>query len=109
GDDRPPFDPTLLDPPPAPWGPDPVPPAPYDGPSADPATPGYPTSRSRRTRVPGWAKVLVAFVVPLFAIAVAGFVIHVPYRTLSPGAAVSLTDLVRVKGARTYPQGRGDI
>ena len=40
---------------------------------------------------------------------VAGFVIHVPYSTISPGEAVSLPPLVSVQGAQTFSGARADI
>jgi PDZ domain-containing protein len=56
----------------------------------------------------GWWVLGVSFV--LMAIALAGFLIHVPYSTISPGAAVELPPLIQVKGrVQTYPNDRGDI
>src|SRR6516225_8325371 len=43
------------------------------------------------------------------AIVLAGFLIHVPYSTISPGAAVELPPLIQVKGVKTYSNDRGDI
>ena len=44
----------------------------------------------------------------LAAAALAGFVIHLPYYTLSPGGTLPLAQRVQVKGAATYPR-RGDF
>jgi PDZ domain-containing protein len=67
------------------------------------------TEVRRKRRVPLWGKVGLGAAILLIAIVIAGFVIHVPYSTLSPGDAVPLTQLVRVTGAKTYPEPRGDI
>ena len=66
------------------------------------------TARTTR-RVPLWGKIGIGFGAVLLVVAIAGFVIHVPYSTIAPGEAVKLTDLVRVDGAHTFPDGRGDI
>jgi PDZ domain-containing protein len=56
----------------------------------------------------GWWALGMTFV--LMSIAVAGFLIHVPYSTISPGAAVELPPLIQVKGrVATYTGDRGDI
>jgi PDZ domain-containing protein len=63
----------------------------------------------RKRRVPLWGKFGLGAAILLIAMVIAGFVIHVPYSTLSPGDAVPLTQLVRVAGAKTFPEPRGDI
>jgi PDZ domain-containing protein len=45
----------------------------------------------------------------LFVISIAGFAIHVPYSTISPGEAVSIPPLISVDGAKTYTNDRGDL
>jgi PDZ domain-containing protein len=71
--------------------------------------PAVETGEPARRRVPRWGKVGIGVAVVLFMIMVAGFAIHVPYTTISPGEAVPLTRLVRVAGAKTFPTPRGDI
>ena len=63
----------------------------------------------RKRRVPFWGKFGVGAAIVLVAIVIAGFFIHLPYSTISPGEAVPLTQLVRVEGAKTFPEPRGDI
>jgi PDZ domain-containing protein len=58
---------------------------------------------------PRWAWWVLGVSFVLMAIVMAGFLIHVPYSTISPGAAVELPPLIQVKGVRTYPNDRGDI
>jgi PDZ domain-containing protein len=58
---------------------------------------------------PRWAKFTIAIAVLMTAVFVAGFLIHVPYTTISPGEAVPLTSLVHVDGAQTFDAPRGDI
>src|SRR4051794_4286107 len=62
---------------------------------------------TRQVGVWGWVGVGASIFVVL--VIMAGFVIHVPYSTISPGEAVSLTKLVKVDGAQTFPDKRGDI
>ncbi len=45
----------------------------------------------------------------LLVVAIAGFVIRVPYTTIAPGEALSLRTRVKIDGARSYPDNRGDI
>src|SRR2546423_13063573 len=78
-----------------------------DQPACGPGPPGI--EPQKRRRMPRWGKVGIGLAIVLFAAVVAGFVIHVPYSTISPGEAVPLTKLVRVVGAKTFPQPRGDI
>jgi PDZ domain-containing protein len=57
-----------------------------------------------------WAVVTMVAAVSAVVLFVAGFVIRVPYSTISPGEAVPLTNLVHVDGAtKTYDTPRGDI
>jgi PDZ domain-containing protein len=74
---------------------------------APPNPPEPPDDRPRR--VPLWGKFTIGFAVFLVAVIIAGFVIHVPYSTISPGEAVPLANLVHVDGAETFPTPRGDI
>jgi PDZ domain-containing protein len=62
-----------------------------------------------RPRVATWVKVLVAVSVMVIAVVIAGFMIHVPYTTISPGASVPLASKVQVQGGKTFPEPRGDI
>ena len=39
----------------------------------------------------------------------AGYFVHLPYTTISPGSTVALADRITIDGARTYANGRGDI
>jgi PDZ domain-containing protein len=55
----------------------------------------------------GWWAIAVSAVVSI--VVIAGFVIHVPYATISPGEAVSLPPLVQVQGTVVHPEDRGDI
>jgi Lon-like protease len=71
--------------------------------------PSAETQPGRRPRVPLWGKLGIGSAILLVAVVIAGFLIHVPYSTLSPGDAVPLTDLVHVSGPQTFPAGRGDI
>ena len=56
-----------------------------------------------------WGYLGIGFAVFVILVGLAGFVIHVPYSTISPGEAVSLTSLVKVDGGQTYDTPRGDI
>ncbi len=71
------------------------------------APPDIPPAPARR--VPLWGKVGIGASVALAVIVIAGFVIHVPYTTISPGATVALRDKVQVSGTQTYQADRGDI
>jgi Lon-like protease len=62
-----------------------------------------------KTRVPLWGKIGIGAVIVTLIVAVAGFMIHVPYSVISPGEAVPLTGLVKVEGAQTFDKPRGDI
>jgi PDZ domain-containing protein len=64
---------------------------------------------ARARKVPIWGKLALGVTIFVAIVAIAGFVIHVPYSTISPGEAVPLTNLVSVDGAHTYATGRGDI
>jgi PDZ domain-containing protein len=55
----------------------------------------------------GWWAIGVSAVVSI--VVIAGFVIHVPYGTISPGEAVSLRPIVHVDGAAAHPDDRGDL
>jgi Lon-like protease len=61
------------------------------------------------TKMPRWGKVVIVTLVVGIAIVIAGFVIRVPYSTIAPGDAISLTKLVKVDGAKTFDEPRGDI
>ena len=71
-------------------------------------TPEIDATRAKR-RLSWPARVSIAGVVLLVVVFLAGFVIRVPYTTLSPGEALSLPPLVTVQGARSFPTPRGDI
>jgi PDZ domain-containing secreted protein len=64
---------------------------------------------SPKRRVPLLGKVGIGLAIVLVVAIVAGFLIHVPYSTISPGEAVSLPPLVTVDGAKTFSSSRGDI
>jgi PDZ domain-containing protein len=67
------------------------------------------SEEGRRRRSSLWGVFGLVATILLIVIVIAGFLIHVPYSTLSPGEAVPLTQLVRVTGAKTFPDARGDI
>jgi Lon-like protease len=72
----------------------------------DPSAPdggGPPPRGSRR-----WMRWFVGVTAVLVAAALAGFVVHLPYYSLSPGGTLPLAQRVQVKGATTYPR-RGDF
>jgi PDZ domain-containing protein len=71
-----------------------------------PGVPAPPPPRRRRSWLKGIA---LGIVVVMAIVAIAGFVIHVPYTTIAPGEALSLPPLVTVQGAPTYATSRGDI
>ncbi len=62
-----------------------------------------------KPKTPLWTKLTTAGSVLLLIIAIAGFVIHVPYTTISPGEAVQLAPKVTVAGGKSYMVNRGDI
>jgi PDZ domain-containing protein len=75
-------------------------------PGAAPPPPPAPTPPPAFPRW-GWWAIAVAAVVSI--VLIAGFAIHVPYSTISPGEALSLPPLVRVDGVVAHPEDRGDI
>jgi PDZ domain-containing protein len=80
------------------------PPAPFvDPPPPEDAKP----KMSRGSRI--WSWIAIGFSILVVIVVVAGFVVHLPYTTVSPGSAVSLTKLVTVDGAQTFPDKRGDF
>jgi len=62
-----------------------------------------------RRRISWLAAGALGFAVLLLVVAIAGFVIRVPYTTIAPGEALSLRTRVKIDGARSYPDNRGDI
>ncbi|HET9730121.1 MAG TPA: PDZ domain-containing protein [Acidimicrobiia bacterium] len=68
--------------------------------------PPEPPKQPRMTRGAWWSLGISLF---LGAVLLGGFLIHVPYTVISPGAAVPVGPLIDVKGARTYTTPRGDI
>jgi PDZ domain-containing protein len=62
-----------------------------------------------RKNVPWWGWVLLGFSILLTAVVIAGFVIRVDYFTIAPGEAVTLNGLVKIDGAKSFPDKRGDI
>ncbi len=54
-------------------------------------------------------KLFFVFAAVALVVIAAGFAIHVPYTTISPGATVKLVDQIQISGAKTYPTPRGDI
>jgi PDZ domain-containing protein len=73
---------------------------------ASPVDPSLPQPPSRRRRVAAW--VVSGVGVLLVAVLIAGFLIHLPYVVISPGAATPLNGLVHVEGAPTYEH-QGDV
>ena len=78
-------------------------------PTAEFVVPADAIAPEPRQKFPLWAKIVIPIAFVLAIVMIAGFVIHVPYTTISPGAAVPLNKLVSVEGARTYPDNRGDF
>jgi PDZ domain-containing protein len=68
-----------------------------------------PPEQPKRPIVPLWGKITIVVSALLVVVVIAGFVIHVPYTTISPGAAEPLAGLVSIDGAKTFPEPRGDI
>ena len=68
-----------------------------------------PTPTPAPAKFPRWGWWGIAVSVVLSVVVIAGFAIHVPYSTISPGAAVSLRPLVHVEGAAAHPNDRGDL
>ena len=66
-------------------------------------------SVTAKAKAPLWSKFTTIGSVVLLLIAIAGFVIHVPYSTISPGEAVQLAPKVTVDGGKSFMQNRGDI
>jgi PDZ domain-containing protein len=64
---------------------------------------------AQRPVFPRWGWWTLGITLFFMAIAIAGFVIRLPYTTISPGAAVKLPPLISIKGAPTYSNDRGDI
>jgi len=62
-----------------------------------------------KRRFPLLGKIGIGVAILLVVAIIAGFVIHVPYSTISPGEAVSLPPLVSVNGAKSFSDSRGDI
>jgi PDZ domain-containing protein len=77
-------------------------------PGAAPPAPLPPPPR-RAPVFPRWGWWAVAVSVALSIVVISGFAIHLPYSTISPGAAVSLPPLVHVEGAAAHPEDRGDL
>jgi len=72
-------------------------------------TPPEAPEEPKAPTVPLWGKLTIVVSALLVAIVLAGFLIHVPYTTISPGSAEPLAGLVSVEGAKTFPKPRGDI
>jgi len=62
-----------------------------------------------RRRISWLAAGALGLAILLLAVAIAGFVIRVPYTTIAPGEALSLRTRVKIDGSRSYPDDRGDI
>jgi PDZ domain-containing protein len=67
------------------------------------------SAHTDQPRVSLLGKIAIGISVFLLVVGIAGFLIHVPYSTIAPGEAVSLTNLVQVDGGKTFPTPRGDI
>jgi PDZ domain-containing protein len=76
---------------------------------SDPVVTEPPGPEPQEPVVPLWGKITIVVSAVLVVVVIAGFVIHVPYTTISPGAAEPLAGLVSVEGAKTFPTPRGDI
>ncbi len=70
----------------------------FSGDETGPLAPDAPVRRS--SRLAGW---LIGLVVIVAVIVVAGFVIQLPYVTLSPGGTLAVQPRIKVAGAKTYP------
>jgi PDZ domain-containing protein len=73
------------------------------------ATDPLPEEPDTWTRVPPWAWWSLGLSLFLSAVVLTGFLIHVPYTTISPGDAVALADKVHIDGVQTFATPRGDI
>jgi PDZ domain-containing protein len=82
-----------------------LPPAPGAG--SDTAPPAATEPAHHRVSWP--ARVLLATAIFIVIVIVAGFFIRVPYTTIAPGEALSLPPRISVHGAKSFPDGRGDI
>jgi PDZ domain-containing protein len=71
--------------------------------------PSLDASVRRRRRHPWLTRLGVGLAVFVVVAVVAGFAIRVPYTTIAPGEALSLPSRVKVDGAKSYPDERGDI
>jgi Lon-like protease len=63
----------------------------------------------RRRRHPLLAGIGAGLAVLVVIAVLAGFAIRVPYTTIAPGEALSLPSRVKIEGAKSYPDERGDI
>ena len=79
------------------------------GAPADASTASSAATPAAQPRMPLLGKIAIGVSIFLLVVVIAGFLIHVPYSTIAPGEAVSLTDLVHVDGGKTFPTPRGDI
>ena len=75
------------------------------------APPDAPSGRRRRVgdRSARRRRIFFAVLAVISIIGCAGFLVHVPYTTISPGASVPLSGRVSIEGARTYEHRRGDV
>jgi PDZ domain-containing protein len=78
-------------------------PAPPASPAPPTPTPSDAWARPPARRVSRWWWVLLVAVVAFFAVAFAGFWVHLPYYTISPGGEVAIGPRIDVQGATEYP------
>jgi PDZ domain-containing protein len=88
-----------------PWGTS----APEAPPPPPPGPPAPEAGETPRKRVPLATKLFFVFAALALVVILVGFVVHVPYSTISPGATVKLNDQVQISGVKTYATPRGDI
>ncbi len=74
---------------------------PADADAAEPLTPEEQRRRRRRTR---WLIGTVSAILFIAVVLIVATVVHVPYYLLSPGATYRTQNVIKVKGAPTYPQ-----
>jgi PDZ domain-containing protein len=76
---------------------------------ADPNDPGNAVAAPPRRRVSWLAATAIGLAILLLSVAIAGFVIRVPYTTIAPGEALSLRSRVKIDGKLADADQRGDI
>jgi PDZ domain-containing protein len=71
--------------------------------------PEPPEGQAQAQAFPVWGWWLSGLAIVVCVVVFAGFAIHVPYSTISPGEAVQIPPLITIDGAKTYTGDRGDL